>query len=184
MVRFPGITDAVVGSKPNGSNSIVSFTVLCDPCPPHLDRARTNGHHFYDPNDEEKQELRALLREALREAGQQDLPLFGGSRPCVELGLRFYFKRPKSHLGKRKRVPHVRATAPRMPGSKDTDNVSKFWNDAMETILFANDRSIKSGSFKEEFLPIDLCETSSCARGGFTQVNLMSWRKTMAIGSM
>ena len=156
MVIFPAVTDLIIGSSSNETNApiaIVTFTILCDPAPPHLPRPRGNGDHFYVPYvTREKEAVRSLLRPALQELGYDNFPLWG--KVEVETNQKCYFQRPPSHVGSRRGVPYVRATAPGRPGTKDTDNMLKFWNDAMETVLYKNDRCVKTGSFAEQYLPL------------------------------
>ena len=64
----------------------------------------------------------------------------------------FYKSRPKSHYGTGRNSGRLKPSAPALPiTTPDSDNYCKFANDAMNDLIFVDDRQIVDSSEKKRF---------------------------------
>ncbi len=126
----------------NGKLSLFHFKVRGNPKP--LVRHRTAKGHMYSPS--------AVYRDAFRDElikiiALQDIlesPLFQND-DSLSVSVVLRMKRPTNHFVASKRGPdRLKATAPRGIGQfrSDVDNMVKFLLDAMNTMVYPDDRQI------------------------------------------
>jgi Holliday junction resolvase RusA-like endonuclease len=138
---------AAAGHEPNATEEAkrigyvktVSFTVpalpVAQPRQQHAARTAKDGRtfvHSYTPRDSAVSAFKATVRMAAREIW--DGPPMEG---CIEVWLTFVFKRPSNMLWKRRPMPRVRR-----PKGSDTDNLVKSFQDALNGLLWIDDRQI------------------------------------------
>jgi Holliday junction resolvase RusA-like endonuclease len=110
-------------------------------------RHRSNGRRTYDPQEAEKNSVKAEMAMQMRKSGWRMIDL-----PCV-CHIRFITERPVSQV-KADGTPRV--GAPAFHSSKpDIDNAEKFYFDCMNEVVFADDK-----------LVVDVKKTKRWARPG------------------
>lgn len=114
----------------------ISFTVLGDPKAQKRHRSARVGKFIkmYDPSSKDKDDFLWLAH--------QNAPTTPSTLP-INLFIKFYFQRPKSHYKTGKLSNELKPTAAIMHSSKpDIDNLTKFCMDAMNHIYYKDDGQI------------------------------------------
>ena len=118
------------------------------PIPQDRPRGQVHGKkpRFYNPSHNHKNDFRAIATAAIHSTGQEVMPIYTGQ---VGVDLIFFFKRPKTHFhGGKIRDPsklkegHNNDSNEYANTGGDTDNLVKFALDALETVLYRNDKNV------------------------------------------
>ena len=99
----------------------------------------------YNPNTADQQSFKSAATTAIRAIYRGTLPLFGTKHP-IHITISFYFKRPLSHFHSRicsaeNLKEECRDAYPFSAGG-DADNHLKFVLDALQEIVYENDRQV------------------------------------------
>jgi len=100
--------------------------------------------HHYDPNIENEDRAIAHIRFVTKD----HVPFIGALRVDEMV---FVFARPKGHFGTGKNAGKLKPSAPEYcTDSKDVDNMEKFYFDAMNCVVYVDDRQIVKVKDKEK----------------------------------
>lgn len=141
---------------PEKSSPALSFCVGGKPVP--LVRHRTTGHRgkfpkTYNPSAPKQAAFRRAVAHVLPE-GFAPLPDF------LEMRLIFRMRRPRAHFVNRRAGPdRLRPDAPPLvyDGASDVDNLAKFVMDALNEVLYEDDRQIVSLSASKVYDNVGDC---------------------------
>ena len=105
----------------------------------------TKTGHVYDPNAENEDRAIAHIR---HDVSQYHVPFVG----ACEAELEFVFARPKSHYRTGQNAHKVKPSAPvYCCNPKDVDNLQKFYLDALNAIVYQDDRQIVRSKQQKRF---------------------------------
>lgn len=119
---------------------------LVIPGPPQakMRHRSTKTGHVYDPNAENEDRAIAHIRAEAR----GHVPFVGALRA----NLVFVFERPKGHFGSGRNANSLKPSAPLYcTCPKDFDNLAKFYCDAMNCIIYHDDRQIVASAQEKRF---------------------------------
>jgi Holliday junction resolvase RusA-like endonuclease len=104
-------------------------------------KSRNQPPRVYDPSSAMKKEYARVVTQAMVEM-EMPLPYFtsGFNDTGLIMEASFFMERPQSHYNRR---GSLKRGAPRYPKDKDTDNVTKFAQDALENVLYNNDNMVR-----------------------------------------
>ena len=125
-----------------------TFTLLGKPIAKKRPRFVKETGHVYDPNaSDEGRALWDLTLQA-RELGLVE-PLEGP----LHVSFSFTFARPKSHYGSGRNSNKLKDSAPLHADkiNKDFDNMAKFYADAMNKVIYDDDKQIVASSITKQY---------------------------------
>ena len=124
---------------------MIKFLINIRPKPQQ--RHRNNGRFQYDPSSKDKQDFIFLAK--------QYAPITP-HKGIIELDITFCYKRPKSHYRTKNKEKILKDNSPFYKiGVPDTDNLCKFYMDAMEKLFYLNDSQIVSLSARKLYGSVD-----------------------------
>jgi Holliday junction resolvase RusA-like endonuclease len=138
----------------SATGSSIAFTVTGDP--PIQQRPRVSWKSrskpvVYDASASEKAKWKSSLRLFLQEHGVTQFPVFSTMAPTkgMKVNVSFHFKHPKSDYQKN---GELLARANQFPAIKDIDNLLKFVMDAMEGVVYVNDKVVDHVEARKMFV--------------------------------
>lgn len=131
----PEIEAMVIMESPSDpANVEVQLEIVAEPLVQEAHRTHyirsTHRTVHYDPNSASKRKIRALVKHALEEVGYQsaDFPIFRGNRALL-----------------------MQVTYNVHNMSKDCDNLQKFMQDALQEVVYGNDKFLCDIHMKKHF---------------------------------
>ena len=113
---------------------MVNFLVKLRPKPQQ--RHRNNGRFHYDPSSKDKKEFILIAKQEAPPKPTNDM---------IELDITFCYKRPNNHYRTKNKKKILKHDVPFWKiGKPDTDNLVKFYMDAMNGIFYVDDAQIVS----------------------------------------
>jgi Endodeoxyribonuclease RusA len=154
MFRFDDVMIVVLEQQKN-----LSFVVYGDP--PVQQRIKVNSRMrmkpvCYDPSAGSKVAWRSLLRRELLQIGENQFPIFpdgGDNAKGLMVTMKFHMSRRRADYRTVKGEPVLKVEHQQFPESKDVDNMVKYLMDAMDSVLFSDDKIIVRVIAEKCFVP-------------------------------
>ena len=132
-----------------------------------------NKKEVYSPSTKAQVQFRSLAIEAISPLCDNKLPIYASR--AVEISIKFYFKRPIDHfhpkLQVRDNLKQEFFTARPFNIGGDIDNHIKFVLDAMNNVLYNDDRQVMKIEVKKKYSDTEDERTEIiCSAGGFDPI--------------
>jgi Holliday junction resolvase RusA-like endonuclease len=170
MVRFTIVDDdMVITMGPGGRRGDgINFEVQGNPLVQerHKLNRQYGQFHMYDPSSAAKIEFAKVVKDEMEAHGWTSFPYFP-DKCSMQMTAKFVLPRPKSDFIKNRTPPQLKPTALPFPRGKDVDNLGKFVADALQLVLYANDKDIVRQEI-EKCYATDITESV-----GWTELNFV-----------